>query len=174
MKKYIISVIFIVLGNIALAQRLAYVDSEYILNHVPEYSSSQKQLNALSAQWQKEIDKQFAEIAEMEKTYQADRVLLTMEMRVKRETEIQEKQQQADELQQKRFGFEGDLFRERVKLIKPIQEKIAKAIEEYAAREGLDMILDKNSVTFLFARPNYDRSNDIITRMGYKPGTFAK
>jgi len=175
MKKYIIFVLFIVIGHItSFAQSLAYVDSEYILKHIPEYSSAQKQLDALSEKWQKDIDVKFAEIDELYKAYQADQVLLTDEMKKRRLEDIRLKESEAKELQQKRFGYEGELFQQRLKLIKPVQEKIAKAIEEYAAREGLDIILDKSSVTFLFARPNYDRSNDIITRLGYKPGAFAK
>jgi outer membrane protein len=174
MKKCIFSVIFMLICNIAMAQRLAYVDSDYILQHVPEYSSAQKQLDALSAQWQRDIDKRFVEVEGMYKTYQADQVLLTEDMRRKREQEIAVKEKEAKDLQQKRFGYEGELYLQRLKLIKPIQEKIGKAIEEYASREGLDIIIDKNSVTMLYARSNYDRSNDIITRLGYKPGSFAK
>lgn len=175
MSKYIISVLIIVICNVtSFAQSLAYVDSEYILKHIPEYSSAQKQLDALSEQWQKDIDNKFLEVEEMYKTYQADQVLLTDEMKKRREEEISIKEKEAKELQQKRFGYEGELFQQRIKLIKPVQDRIAKIIEEYAAREGLDIIIDKNSVTMLFARPNYDRSNDIITRLGYKPGSFAK
>jgi outer membrane protein len=175
MKKYIILVLFIVISGVnAFAQRLAYVDSDYILKHVPEFSSAQKQLNALSDQWQKEIEKKINEVDDLNKSYQADKVLLTDQMRSSRESEIQFKENEVKELQQKRFGYEGELFQQRIKLIKPIQDKISKAIEEYAARESLDIILDKSSVTILFARPNFDRSNDVITRLGYKPGSFAK
>lgn len=174
MKKCIISVILTIICNIALAQRLAYVDSDYILQHIPEYSSAQKQLDALSVQWQKDIDKKFADVAAMNKTYLADQVLLTEDMRRSREEEIDIKDKEAKELQQKRFGYEGELYKQRLKLIKPIQEKIGKAIEEYALREGVDIVIDKNSVTMLYARSNYDRSNEIITRLGYKPGSFAK
>lgn len=174
MKKSIILFALIVIANVALAQRLAYVDSEYILKHIPEYVSAQKQLNELSVQWQRDIDQKFKDAETMQKAYQADKILLTDDMRKRREEEIGQKQTEATELQQKKFGYEGDLFKEKVRLIKPVQERIAKAIQEYAARESLDMIFDKASVTLLFARPNYDRSNDIITRLGYKPGTFAK
>ena len=174
MKKSIILFALIVIANVALAQRLAYVDSEYILKHIPEYASAQKQLNELSVQWQKEIDQKFKDVETMQKAYQADKVLLTDDMRKRREDEIGKIETEANELQQKKFGYEGELFKEKVRLIKPVQERIAKAIQEYAARESLDIVLDKASVTFLFARPNYDRSNDIITRLGYKPGTFAK
>lgn len=174
MKKCVFSVIFLLICNISIAQRLAYVDSDYVLKHVPEYSSAQKQLNDLSVRWQKDIDKKFVEVDDMYKAYQADQVLLTEDMRKRREQEIEEKEKEAKELQQKRFGYEGELYQHKLKLIKPIQEKIGKAIEEYASREGLDIIIDKSSITMLYARPNFDRSNDIITRLGYKPGSFAK
>lgn len=174
MKRYIIFLLFSVICNIASAQRLIYVDSEYVMKHIPEYASAQKQLDELSVQWQKEIDTKFQEVEQMQKAYVADKVLLTEDMRKRREQEIAEKETEASELQQKRFGYEGELFKQKIRLIKPVQERIAKAIQEYAARESIDIVLDKASVTFLFARPNYDRSNDIITRLGYKPGTFAK
>jgi outer membrane protein len=158
----------------AFAQHIAYVDSEYILKHIPEYSSAQKQLDALAEQWQKDIDVKFAEVNKMQKEYQADRVLLTDAMKKQRETEIDKKEKEATDLQQQRFGFQGELFNQKIRLIKPIQNKVAKAVEDYANSESIDIIIDKSTVTLLFARPTFDGTNDIITRMGYKPGSFAK
>jgi outer membrane protein len=175
MKKYIILTLFtVMLCTTAFGQSLAFVDSEYILKHIPEYSSAQKQLDALAQQWQKEIDDKFLEVEKMQKDYQADQVLLTDDMRKKREEDILQKEKEAKEFQQLKFGFEGDLYRQKIRLIKPIQEKVAKAIEEYAGRESIDIVLDKSSITLLFARANYDSTNDIITKLGYKPGSFAK
>jgi len=110
----------------------------------------------------------------MQKDYQADQVLLTDDMRKKREEDILQKDKEAKEFQQLKFGFEGDLYRQKIRLIKPIQEKVAKAIEEYAGKESIDIVLDKSSITLLYARANYDSTNDIITKLGYKPGSFAK
>lgn len=158
----------------AFAQRFAYVDSDYILKHIPEYNSSQKQLDALSAQWQKDVDGRFAEIEKLFKAYQADQVLLTEDMRKRREAEIIEKENAAKEFQRVKFGFEGELFQTRTKLIKPIQERVSKAIQAVADAQQLDVIFDKSSeVTLLYASPRYDKSNDVITRLGYKPGTFV-
>ncbi len=174
-KFFAITVFCLLLSGASFAQRLAYVDSDYILKHLPEYSSAQKQLDALSEQWQKESDAKFQEIEKLYKAYQADQVLLTEEMRKRRENEIVEKEKAAKDFQRLKFGYEGDLFKQRIKLVKPIQEKVSKAIEDYANREGLDIILDKNGgAVMLFSRPTYDRSNDIISKLGYKPGTFAK
>nr|MBC7613175.1 OmpH family outer membrane protein [Pseudopedobacter sp.] len=175
MRKYIIlSILFVMLGAVAFAQRVAYVDSEYILKHIPEYSSAQKQLDALAEQWQKEIDVKFAEVNKMQKEYQGDRVLLTDAMKKQRETEIEKREKEAIDSQQQRFGFQGELFNQKIRLIKPIQDRVAKAVEDYANSESIDIIIDKSTVTLLFARSTFDGTNDIITRMGYKPGSFAK
>ena len=176
MRKILLIVLFVIVsGAGALAQRFAYVDSEYILKHIPEYTSAQKQLDAISAQWQKDADAKFAGIEKLYKAYQADQVLLTDDMRKRRESEIIEKEKEAKEFQRVKFGFEGELFQQRSKLIKPIQEKVSKAIQFIADAQQLDMMFDKNSeVTLLYANPRLDKSNDVITRLGYKPGVFIK
>lgn len=158
----------------AKAQRLAYVDSEYILQHIPEYSSAQKQLNALAETWQIDISKKFSEVDKMQKDFQADQILLTDDMKKKRESDILQKEKEAKDLQQTKFGYEGELYKQKLRLIKPIQDKVAKAVEEYANRESIDIIIDKSSVTLLFARPTFDGTNDVIIKLGYKPGAFAK
>lgn len=175
MKNYIAIALFSLLFCAKLsAQSITYVDSEYVLRHVPEYSSAQKQLDAFALKWQKDIDDKFISLEKLQKDYQADMVLLTDDMRKSRENEISQKEKEVKDLQQQKFGFEGELYQQKVKLIKPIQERVAKAIEEYASRQNIDIVLDKSSVTLLFARPNYDGTNDIIIKMGYKPGSFAK
>ncbi|SFC54720.1 outer membrane protein [Parapedobacter composti] len=171
MKKIIgVVALSIVASSAAFAQRFAYVDTEYILKHIPEYIAAQKQLDALSVQWQEEVDNRFAEIEKLYKKYQEDQVLLSQEMRRKREDEIVLREREAKEFQRQKFGFEGDLFQERVKLIQPIQERVAQAIQAVATDQGLDIILDKGSeVTFLYANPRLDKSDDVIRRLGYKP-----
>lgn len=171
MKKIIgVIALSIMASSATFAQRFAYVDTEYILKHIPEYLAAQKQLDALSVQWQEEVDNRFAEIEKLYKSYQEDQVLLSEEMRRKREDEIVLKEQEAKEFQRQKFGFEGDLFEERVKLIQPIQDRVAQAIQTIATDQSLDIVLDKGSeVTFLYANPKLDKSNDVITRLGYKP-----
>lgn len=170
--KKIVFIIALVTTSIsaAVAQRLAYVDSEYILKHVPEYVSAQKQLDDLSTNWQEEVDKQYGEIEKLYKAYQNDQVLLNDDMRRRREDEIVNKEKEVKEFQRLKFGYEGDLYKERIRLVKPIQDRVAAAITDVANTQGLDLILDKGSeVTFLFANPKLDKSNDIITKLGFKP-----
>jgi len=157
------------------AQRFAYVDSEYILKHIPEYVAAQKQLEDMSEKWQKEVDARYANIEKMYKAYQQDQVMLSDEMRKRREDEIVQKEKETKDFQRKIFGFEGDLYQERLKLIKPIQERVAKAIQAVAESQNLDIVLDKGSeITFLYSNPRLDKSNDVITRLGYKPEALAK
>lgn len=175
--KKIILVLFLTFTafTAAMAQRFAYVDSDYILKHIPEYASSQKQLAALSDQWQKEVDGRFQEIDRLYKAYQADQVLMTPDMRKRREAEIVEKEKIAKDFQRQKFGPDGDLARKSTDLVKPIQDKVSKAVQAVAESENLDMIFDKNSeVIMLYASPRYDKSAEVITRLGLKAGVFAK
>jgi outer membrane protein len=176
MKKLIFASFLLLLGLTAAAQKFAYVDTEYILKHLPEYKSAQNQIDGLSVQYQKQIDDTFAEIDKMYKAYQADQVLLTDDMRKRRENDIIEKEKKAKELQRLKFGPEGELFQMRVKLLKPIQEKVATVIAETAKNKFIDFVFDKSSEStmMIYASSSYDISNDVILRLGYKPGTLVK
>jgi outer membrane protein len=176
MKKIILVLCFTFMGVTgAFAQRFAFVDSDYILKHIPEYISVQKQLNALSDEWQKEVDDKFAEVDRLYKAYQADQVLMTPDMKKRREAEIADKEKAAKDFQQQKFGPDGELAQRSSALIKPIQDRIAKAVQAVAENDNLDMIFDKNSeVIMLYANPRYDKSADVITKLGLKPGVFAK
>jgi len=176
MKKLLVTIgfaFFICAG--AFAQRFAYIDSQYILKHVPDYISAQKELAALTDQWQKEVDTRFQEIDRMYKAYQADQVLMTPDMKKRREAEIIDKEKAAKDFQRLKFGPDGELSQKSTTLIKPIQDRISKAVQAVAESESLDMVFDKNSeVIMLYASPRYDKSADVITRLGLKPGVFAK
>ena len=174
-KVYLVLILFCLVSGSAFAQRFAYVDSEYILDHIPEYVAAEKQLEATSKQWQQQVDARLAEVEKMYKSYQADLALLTPEVRRERENAIVEKEKAAKEFQRVKFGFEGDLYKQRIKLIQPVQERVARAIEAVAESNQLDMILDKNSeVILLYASPRLDKSDEVITRLGYKPGSAVK
>ncbi len=176
MKKILVTTCFALLMSVgAFAQRYAYIDSEYILKHIPDYVSSQKELSALSAQWQKEVDTRTQEIDRMYKAYQADQVLMTAEMKKRRETEIIDKEKAARDFQKQKFGPDGELAQKSTSLVKPIQDRIAKAVQAVAEADNWDIIFDKNSeMIMLYANPRYDKSADVITRLGLKPGVFAK
>ncbi|MBP3943911.1 OmpH family outer membrane protein [Sphingobacteriaceae bacterium WQ 2009] len=171
MKKLLIVIAFITCGiSATYAQRLAYVDSEYVIKHIPEYTAAQKQIDGLSTQWQAEVDAKYADIEKLYKAYQNDQSLLNEDMRRRREDEIVRKEKEAKEFQRQKFGFEGDLFKQRTNLIQPIQERVKKAIKDVAASQNIELVLDRASeATFLYANPNLDKSNDIITKLGLKP-----
>lgn len=176
MKKYILFSFLLLIGLGASAQKFAYVDTEYILKHMPEYKSSLSQVDGMSQQFQKQVEESFVEIDKMYKSYQADQVLLTDEMRKRRENDIIEKEKKAKELQRLKFGPEGELFQLRAKLLKPIQERIASVVAETAKSKFIDFVFDKSSEStmMIYASSTYDISNDVISRLGYKPGTLVK
>lgn len=155
------------------AQKFAYVDSEYILKSMPEYQSAKSQLNEISQRWQKEIDEKMKAYEKELKEYEAEKVLLTEDMRIKREEEMKKKLESIQELQRKRFGKEGDLFKKRQELIKPIQDKIYAAIQELSETKNYGIVFDKaGSTTIMFASAKFDISDQVIRAMGYTPGKF--
>ncbi len=171
-KKYLLVFFMMCTAGMASAQRFAYVDSDYILNNIPEYSDAQKQLDDISKGWQKEIEDKYKEIDGLYKQYQQDQVLLTEDMRKIRQKEIEDKEKAVKELQKKYFGNDGDLFKKRQELVKPIQEKVYDAISKVAAAQGYDMIFDKNGgTTVLFSNPKLDLSDKVLAQMGYSPKT---
>src|SRR6202051_503725 len=146
MKRILLIVVFTFTSlTAAFAQRFAYVDSDYILKHMPEYASAQRQLEALSAQWQKDVDTRYQEIDRLYKAYQADEVLMTPDMKKRRQAEIDDKEKSAKEFQRQKFGPDGELTQKSNTMIKPIQEKMQKAIQAVAEGDNIDMIFDKNS-----------------------------
>lgn len=156
---------------VSVAQKFGYVDSKYILSHVPEYQEAQKQINTLSNQWQKDIEAKYETIEKLEKAYQAEKILLTEDMRKKREEEIEEKRKEAKELQKTKFGVEGELFQKREELIKPIQDAIYAAIQEVASQSALMVVFDKaNHSNILYSNPKHDISDKVLKKMGLKPG----
>lgn len=160
------SLVFFAAGN---AQRYAIVDTKYILDKMPEYKDAQKQLDQTSLQWQKEIDDKQAVLDKMYKDYEAEQVMLSDDLKKKREDELFNKEKEVRDLQRKRFGFEGDLFKKRQELIKPIQDKVYNAIQKVAVTRMYDFILDKSEgITVIFADPKLDKSEDILRELGIK------
>lgn len=175
MKRIILVLFFTFAAFTTFAQRFAWVDSDNILKHMPEYQAAQKQLAALSDQWQKEVDAKSQEIERMYKAYDADKVLMTADMKKRREAEINDKEKEVKNFQRQKFGPDGELAKKSTELIKPIQDRIMKAIQAMAESEELDMVFDKNSeIIMLYANPRYDKSADVITRLGLKPGVLTK
>ena len=170
MKKILASsmALFLFMG-VAFAQKFAFVDSDYILQNIPSYNAAQDELNKISEGWETEIAAVYADIEKMYKTYQSERVLLTDEMRKKREEEIITKERQVKELQSKYFGPEGDVSKKREELVKPIQDAVYKAVKELSAEGSYAVIFDTASgASILYSNPRYDLSDEVLKKLGYK------
>jgi outer membrane protein len=167
MKTILAIVAILALSFTAGAQKVAYVDIDYVLKNIPDYNDAQKQLDDIAAAWQKEIDAKYAEIDKLYKQYQAEQVLLTEDMKQQRQKEIQDKEKAAKELQKKRFGYEGDLFTKRQELVQPIQDKVYDAIQKIATTKVYDFVLDKSSGSvILFANTKLNISDQVLQSMG--------
>ena len=150
------------------AQKFAFVDTEYMLDKMPEYKSAQKKLDDMSAEWQKEIEKRLAEIDRMYKDYQAEQVVLTQDQQQKKQQEIVDKEKALKDYQKSKFAQGGELEKKRQELIKPLQDKIFDAVQKMAKQRGLDFIFDKNGeMVMLVANVKYDLSDDVLELMGY-------
>lgn len=151
------------------AQRYAIIDTKYILDKMTDYKDAQKKLDQFSEQWQKEIDVRQSELDQMYRNYEAEQVMLSEDLRKKREDELFNKEKELRDLQKKRFGFEGDLFKKRQELIKPIQDKVYNAVQKLAVARQYDFILDKSEgITVIFADPKLDKSDDVLKELGGK------
>lgn len=168
MIRFLLILLLVAFGHAGLqAQRYAYVDTEYILSNLDAYNNAQKELDRVSQMWQKEIEERYESIDRLYKAYQAEKVLLTSDMRKEREDEIVRKEKEAKDLQRQRFGVEGDLFMKRQELIQPIQDDVYNAIKEVAQGGGFSVIFDKASQSnILYADPRYDKSDRVLTRLG--------
>lgn len=160
------SALFLLTGLVS-GQKFAFVDTEYILDNIPEYTEAQAQLDEMSNTWQKEIEAKFAEVDKRYRDYQAQSVLLPEDMKKKKEQEIIDLEKEAKNLQRTRFGKDGDLFKKRQELVKPIQEKIYNAIQEIATNGNYAVIFDKSgAMSMLYANPKYDVSDEVLDNLG--------
>jgi len=170
MKKLILSALVLALfAGSALAQKFAFVDSDYILQNIPSYDAAQNELDKVSESWEAEVAAEYERIEKLYKTYQSERVLLTDDMRKKREEEIINKEHAVKDLQAKYFGPEGDLSKKRQELVKPIQDAIYKAVKELSAEGSYAIIFDTSSgASILYSNPRYDLSDEVLKKLGYK------
>lgn len=152
----------------ASAQKFALVDMEYILKNIPAYERANEQLNQSSKRWQAEVETLAKEAETLYKNYQSESVFLSAEQKNKKELEITEKEKAARELKHKYFGPEGELYKKRESLMKPIQDEIYNAVKEISELRGYSMIIDRASAaSIIYATPRIDISNEVLTKLGY-------
>ena len=150
------------------AQKFALIDMEYILKNIPAYEMTNEQLSQVSQKWQNEVEAIQQEAQNMYKKYQSDLVFLSAEMKTKREEEIVKKEQEAQDLKRKYFGPEGELYKKRESLMKPIQDEIYNAVKEISDRQGFQLVIDRASaMSIIFASPKIDISNEVLDKLGY-------
>lgn len=150
------------------AQKFALIDMEYLLKNISSYETANQQLESMSKKWQSEVEKAQLDVQNMYKTYQSELVFLSADQKTKKEKEIVEKEKAAQELKRKYFGPEGELFKRREALVKPIQDEIYNAVKEISEAKGYQLVLDRASASsVIFASPRIDISNEVLSKLGY-------
>jgi len=163
----IILVLMLTIAPTVYGQKYAYVDTEYILDNIPEFLDAQEELNSFSMKWQTEIETEYAEVEEMYNKYQAEAVLLPEDVKRKREDAIVLKEKNVKELQRQYFGPEGELYKKRQELIQPIQEKVFNSIESIATTRNFAFVFDKaGGMTLLYGNPKFDISDEVLDEVG--------
>lgn len=157
------------LSMLGYSQKYAVVDSEYILKKIPNYKAALEQLDKLTQLYQKDVQSKFDDLDQAYRAYQAEKVLLTEAQKRNRETELQKKELDANELQRKYFGPDGLMMKKREELLKPFYDQIFSAVKELATDGGYSLILDKaNNPSVMFASPKIDKSDEVLQKLGYK------
>lgn len=169
MKKYLFLIIFVAAVSLAAsAQKFALVNMDYVLRNLPDYEMANEQLNQVSQRWEKELVALQKEAETMYKNYQADMVFLTEEQQKKRAEEVASKEKEVAELRNKYFGPQGELYKKRQSLMKPIQENVYNAVKAVAEERKYQVIFDRaSSQSIVFASPTIDVSNDVLAKLGY-------
>jgi outer membrane protein len=169
MKKIALLLCILSFGMLAKAQKYAIIDTRYILDKMPEYKQANQQLDAFATAWQKEIDGKQKELDKMYRDFESEQVMLSDDLKRKREDQLFVKEKEIRDLSRQRFGFEGDLFKKKQELVKPIQDKVYNAVQKIAVQRGYDFILDKSEgITVIFADPKLEKSDDVLRELGVK------
>ncbi len=170
MKKLILTLGILVLMTVSgFAQKFAFIDSDYILKNIPAFNAAQEQLDQLSKQYQKELETMYADIEKMYQDFQSESVLLSEDMKRKREDVIITREKEYKDLQRKYFGPSGELFQKRQGLVKPIQDDIFTAVEEISNEGAYAVIFDKaGDATLFVTNPKFDLSDQVLQKLGYK------
>lgn len=169
-RKILFAFVMILLSLPVFSQKYAYIDSEYILGNIPEYKEAQAELDRIAAIWQKEIEGKFRTIDSMYKSFQVKVITLPENQKKNYEDQIISVEQEAKNLQKRRFGKDGDLFKKREELVKPIQDKVFTAIEEYAKEKGYAFVFDvSGSMTIVYADDKFDINDAILEKLGITP-----
>ncbi|MDH6534123.1 OmpH family outer membrane protein [Parabacteroides sp. 52] len=169
MKKIMVTCMLLLIASVAvMGQKFALIDMEYILKNIPAYEMTNEQLSQISQKWQNEVEAIQQEAQNMYKTYQSDLVFLSAEMKTKREEEIVKKEQEAQDVKRKYFGPEGELYKKRDSLMKPIQDEVYNAVKEISEDKGYQLVVDRASaMSIIFASPKIDISNEVLVKLGY-------
>ncbi|MCH5600391.1 OmpH family outer membrane protein [Niabella ginsengisoli] len=168
-KIFVLTLMLCLAATFSYAQKYAVIDTRYIFDKMPEFKQVQKQVDAQAATWQKDIDTKQAVLDKLYSDYEAEETMMSEDLKKQKEDELFNKEKELRDLQKKRFGFEGDLFKKRQELMEPLQKKVADAVNKLSKANGYDLVFDKSEgKSIIFADPKLDKSEDVLRELRLK------
>ncbi|GAB5524299.1 MAG: hypothetical protein Roseis2KO_21710 [Roseivirga sp.] len=159
--------LLLLISNFAVAQKFGHIDSDYVLNKMPEYAEKKTEIDQLAKDYQKEVRSLFSEVEKMRSKFRLEQVAFTSEMKKERQAEIDKKEQEALEKQTQFFAFDGLFFKKQEELLRPLQQKLWEAVEVVAKKRGLDYIFDKAAdVGIIYSNPVHDYTEYVLEELG--------
>ncbi len=172
MKRLFLSAVVILMALTSFGQKYAYINSEYILSNMSEYKEAQAELDRVAVLWQREIEAKMASVDSMYKKYQVESITMPEQIKSNRQNAIMEQEKAVKELQKKRFGQDGDLFKKREELVKPIQDRVLNTVNDYAKEKGFAFVFDTaGDLTIIYADPKWDINEAIMQKLGVSVST---
>jgi outer membrane protein len=172
MKRLFLSAVIVLAALASFGQKYAYINSEYILSNMSEYKEAQAELDRVAVLWQKEIEAKMASVDSMYKKYQVESITMPEQIKSNRQNAIMEQEKAVKELQKKRFGQDGDLFKKREELVKPIQDRVLNTVNDYAKEKGFAFVFDTaGDLTIIYADPKWDINEAIMQKLGVSVST---
>lgn len=169
MKRILLLILVAAFPAVLFAQKFAYVNTEYIMNKIPNYKIALEQIESTATKYQREIEEGYRQLDEQFRSLQAEKALLNESMRKSREDAIIARERELRDLQQRYFGPEGEVFRKREELIKPLQDQVTAAINTFATEGGYTIVFDiANNGSILYTNPRSDMSDKILEKLGFK------
>ncbi|MET3029245.1 OmpH family outer membrane protein [Flavobacterium sp. UW10123] len=166
-KQFLFIFLALIVANTSQAQgkttRIGYIDMEYILENVSDYKEAKSQLEQKAQKWKQEVEAKKLNINNLKESLKTEKALLTKELIEERETEIKFLEQEMMDYQQKQFGSDGNLMRQKAALAKPIQDQVFTAVQDIAEAKNYDFVFDKSSdLTMLFSNKRFDISDQVL------------
>lgn len=170
MKKLFVLSLLLLTSSISLAQlKIGYIDSDAIMDNLPDVLDARQKLDALIKDWQAELNKMENEWKTKYDDYEKRKLIMTDQTRAETEAALVKLENDIAQYREKKFGTNGELFQKQDELMKPVQNKIFTVLKEIAEEDNYDFVFDRSGdIMFLYAKEQYDLTSKVLDRLKLK------